>query len=187
MRMVLTDIEKLDGRFPGVITCVNLCLDQGWTGDEIAALLDKQYHVPMTRSTVLTYRRNRWVRQKRAVQARREAAEAIYDALGGHQGLDLLLFARLFELLTELKDVKLVVAVKEHVLKMRAQELKEEEFKLKSAQLQPGKTAGDKEADREEQSRNALRRIKEIFGLAGDGPPKPPVRQTPAVAGERSP
>ena len=39
------------------------------------------------------------------------------------------------------------------------------------------------ELDRETQSRNALRRIKEIFGLAGDEPPKPPVRQAPIVIG----
>jgi len=42
-------------------------------------------------------------------------------------------------------------------------------------QLQePGKDEKDEEMDNYEQSRRALQRIKEIFGLAGDTPPVPP-------------
>ncbi len=183
MRMILTDVEKLDGRFPGVITTVNVMFEQGYTSAEVAVSIGKQCQAPITKDAVQKYRQNRWARQKRAIQARREASEAIYQALGGHKGLDLVLFARLFELLTELKDVKLVIAVKEHVLKMRAQDLKEAEFKFKKRLLKSDEPAGGQVVDRETQARNALQRIKEIFGLAGDEPPKPPVRQLPAAVG----
>jgi hypothetical protein len=41
-----------------------------------------------------------------------------------------------------------------------------------------------KEQEREQQSRNAVNRLKEIFGLQGDHPPSPPGRPKPEGAGE---
>jgi hypothetical protein len=55
-------------------------------------------------------------------------------------------------------------------------------------QLQePGKDEQDKEAETYEMNRRALRRIKEIFGLAGDTPPVPPNRQIPGEPGANPP
>jgi hypothetical protein len=99
--------------------------------------------------------------------------------------LDLAAFARVRELMGT-SDIKEANSVRLAVIKLRAQDLKEEEFKHKTGQLKPRQSAEEQEADREAQSRAALRRIKEIFGLAGDEPPKPPVRQVPVAAGKES-
>jgi hypothetical protein len=55
-------------------------------------------------------------------------------------------------------------------------------------QLQePGKDEQDEEAESYERNRRALRRIKEIFGLAGDTPPVPRNRQVPGEPGVNPP
>ena len=45
-------------------------------------------------------------------------------------------------------------------------------------------SGSSKEQEREQQSRNALNRIKEIFGLQGDHAPSPPGRPKPEGAGD---
>ena len=79
-----------------------------------------------------------------------------------------------------------LLTARSHFVKSKAQNLKEQEFLFKTGQLKPAQTAEAQEAERNAQSRNALRRIKEIFGLAGDEPPKPPVQQLPAAVGENA-
>jgi hypothetical protein len=85
--------------------------------------------------------------------------------------LDLAAFARVRQLLGE-SDIKEANAVRLAVLKMRAQDLKEEEFKFKSGQLKPSEAAegGENDAAAEEAKRKrVMNQIREIFGL----PPLP--------------
>ena len=147
----------------------------------MAKILSAHFPVTLTESIVRNFRVKRWGPQKDKVQTDFNALEVLFHKCGGNYGMDLAAFARVHELLNT-SDIKEANSVRLALLKMRAQDLKEEEFKFKVDQ-NSDETSGGPEVDPEEQSRNALRRIKEIFGLAGDEPPKVPVRQVPAVAG----
>jgi hypothetical protein len=180
---MLTKIEKLDGYFPGLATEARMLLDRGIPVTETAKILRDHFPTPVTDSNVRCFRLKRWGPQKDKAEADFCALEVFFKKCGGNYGLDLAAFARVRELMdtTEIMDAN---SVRLAVVKIRAQDLKEEEFKFKTSRSKPGQTADGQEVDREAQSRMALRRIKEIFGLAGDEPPKPPVRQLPAAAGE---
>jgi len=173
---VLTQVEKLDGSHPGVGTKVRVLLDRGIPVRKIPKMVQRQFGVSLTKDMVAYYRTNRWGPLRDRIQDESVAVKAIIEAVGGDAGVDEFMSARLLEVVHQLTHDKLIDA-KELFVKVRAQNLKEQEFLFKTGQLKPGE-----EIDREEQSRNALRRIKEIFGLAGDEPPKPPVRQVPGAA-----
>ncbi|MFZ0961667.1 MAG: hypothetical protein WAO35_12240 [Terriglobia bacterium] len=176
----LTDIEKWDGRFPGLATQARQLLDSGIAVPKVAEILRSHFPAPVTASAVGSFRARRWGPQKDDLKADSRAAEVLFDKVGGNHGLDLVAFARVRELL-KTTDIKEANAVRLAVLKIRAQDLKEEEFKFKASKLKPGQNSDDEELDPETQSRNALRRIKEIFGLAGDEPPAPPPPRVPAA------
>jgi hypothetical protein len=177
--MVLTDIEKLGGRYPHLVFCVKAWLDQGTASEKIAALLQETFGVCVTRTVVENYRYKRWVPEKTFIALKSATKQSVINACGGDAGLDTAAMATLWELMDEMTIPQLLSA-RALFVKIKAQNLKEQEFLFKSGQLKPHKSPEEEEADRNAQSRNALRRMKEIFGLAGDGPPKPKVL-APAV------
>ena len=182
---VLTELEKLDGRFPGLATEARMLLDQGVRSEGIADILRKHFPAPVTAENVRRFRCKRWAPAKDKAEKDFNTLEVMFKKVGGNLGLDLAAFARIRQLL-DTSDIKDANSVRLAVLKLRAQDLKEKEFKFKKQLLKPGKTSGAQEVDRETQSKNAAQKIKEIFGLAGDEPPKPPVRQAPAAASPES-
>lgn len=185
MRVVLSELEKLEGRFPGLLVKVRSCFERGVKATEIPPLLQSEYGVSVTVSVVDYYRSHRWApqREKHAVKA--DTATMAVEAIGGDAGFDTVLLAKLWELMDKM-TIPQLLAARALFLKIKVQNLKEQEFLFKTGQLKPALSAEAQEAERNAQSRNALRRIKEIFGLAGDHPPAPPARQLPAAAGNES-
>ena len=179
MRVVLSELEKLEGRFPGLLVKVRTWLGDGVKSTDIPKRLNTNYGVTVSVGVVDYYRSHRWApwREKHALKV--DTARAAIEAIGGEAGFDTLVSAKLWELMDKMTIPQLLTA-RALFIKIRAQNLKEQEFLFKTGQWKPAPTA-EQEVNREAQSRKALRRIKEIFGLAGDEPPKPPVRQLPAA------
>ena len=174
MRKVLTDIEKLDGRFPGLAFTVKRLFDRGTKAADIPPFLQQHYGVSVSETAAENFRAHRWAPEKERDQLKKEAAKAIVDAFGGDAGFDTAVSAKLWEMMDQM-TIPHLLSARSLVVKIKAQNLKEQEFLHKTGQLKPGQAPGQ-EADRAALSRNALRRFKEIFGLAGDEPPMPPVR-----------
>jgi hypothetical protein len=180
MPKVLTEIEKLDGRFSGVLSTVKGLFDRGDTAAEIPAVLHRMYGVTVTRKMVENHRYKRWVPEKECATLKAETTKAAIAAFGGDTGFDALVLAKLWELMDRM-TIPQMLSARSLFLKIREQNLKEQEFLFKTGRLEPGQTADGEDSDPEAQQRKVLHRIKEIFGLAGDEPPAPPVRQLPAA------
>jgi hypothetical protein len=138
---------------------------------KVAEILREHYPAPVTDGSVGSFRKRRWKPQKEKIEAEFRALEVLFKEFGGNYGLDLAAFARVRELLNK-SDIKEANSVRLAVLKMRAQNLKEEEFKFKTGQLKPGEAAegGEEDAKAEEAKRKrVMNQIREIFGL----PPLP--------------
>jgi hypothetical protein len=164
---VLTKLEKLEGQFPGIATEARQLLDQGVSGSKVAAILSAHFPVTLTESTVRCFRVKRWGPQKDKVQADFNALEVFFKKCGGNYGLDLAAFARVHELMNT-SDIKEANAVRLAVLKIRAQDLKEEEFKSRADQLKPGKASDAAEEDpaaEEAKTKRVMNKIRGIFGL----------------------
>ncbi len=171
--MVLCEIEKLDARHPKLVFSVKAWLDLGRTTEEIRELIRQQFQVPVTSKMVETFRARRWVPEKERVKLKLATTKAAIEAFGGDAGFDAVLLAKLWELMDEMTIPQLLSA-RTLFLKVRAQNLKEQEFLFKTGQLR-----SEQEVDPQQQQRNVLRRIKEIFGLAGDEPaPLPAAKAT---------
>jgi hypothetical protein len=183
--MVLTDIEKLDGTHPNLAAYVRGWFDAGKTNEAIPAMIMDMFGVSVTASMVGRFRCQRWAPDKELVLLKKLTTQAAVEAFGGDAGFDSLLLAKLWELMDKMTIPQLLTA-RALFVKIKAQNLKEQEFLFKTGQLKPKMSPEEEEAERNAQSRNALRRIKEIFGLAGDEPPKIPVRQLPAPASEEN-
>jgi hypothetical protein len=175
----LTEIEKLDGQYTGLAFTVRCWFDQGKTLDQIPELLQGRFGVTVTRGMVESFRCTRWVPEKEAIAERIATTQAAIEAFGGDVGVDALLLAKLWELMDKLSAPQLISA-RSLFVKIRAQNLKEQEFLYKTGQWKPSHAEGDA-PDPETQQRNVLHRIKEIFGLAGHGEEDAPTPQLPAV------
>jgi hypothetical protein len=182
---VLTDVEKLDARFSGLATDARLLLDAGVASHKVAQMLSTRYPAQVKESQVMGFRKKRWKPQKEQIEKDFRTLEVLFNESGGNYGLDLMAFARVRELL-QTSDIKDANSIRLAVLKIREQDLKEEEFKLKVSQVKPEQTAEDLEAESQEHQRRALRRIKEIFGLPTGEEPTPAPPQVPAAAGSES-
>ncbi len=183
-QLVLTQIEKLDGHHPGLALKVKTWFEKGIECAAIPELLLETYGVTVTAREVETFRTRRWVPEKMAIQEKREALKAAIETFGGDAGLDAAALAKLWELMDRMSIPQLISA-RALFIKIRAQNLKEQEFLYKTGQLKPGQ-----ELDRETQQKNVLRRVKEIFGLADDDEPPavvtiavPPGGPAPAESG----
>jgi hypothetical protein len=184
MRTVLSQLEKLDGKYPGLLEKVKKWIDQGVTAKQLPKLLHAEYGVEVKEGVFNYFRAKKWATEKETIALKKETTQAAIEAFGGDAGLDNLLLAKLWEMMDKM-TIPQILAARSLFLKIKAQNLKEQEFKLKKRLLKPEKASG-KEVDRETQSRNAVQRIKEIFGLAGDTPPKPAVRPLPVPVGSES-
>jgi hypothetical protein len=185
MRRVLTEIEKLGGRFPDLLTTVKTHLDHGRTTAEIPALLHQQFGVSVTSQMVETFRHKRWVPEKDRTAEKKETARAAIEAFGGDEGFDCVVLAKLWELMDKM-TIPQLIAARTLFVKIKAQNLKEQEFLFKTGQWKPPKPAGEEDADPIAQSRRAMQRIKEIFGLAGNEPPKPRIARLPEAVSQAS-
>lgn len=168
-RKVLTQVEKLDGYFTGIATCARMLLDRGVTVAETAQILREKFQAPLTDSGVQRFRAGRWKPQKERAEMTFTTLQALFTEAGGNLGLDLAAFARVRELL-ESSDIKDANAIRLAVLKIRAQDLKEEEFKFKAGRQ--AEDAQEKEADpaaQEDKRRRVMNKIRAIFAL----PPLP--------------
>jgi hypothetical protein len=183
--MVLTEIEKLDASHPNLVIHVKGWLDEGKTSEQIPELLHQTFGVSVTSSMVKHFRSTRWATEKRLIALKLAITKAAVEAFGGDSGFDSMLLAKLWEMMDKM-TIPQLIAARTLFVRIKAQNLKEQEFLFKTGQLKPPKPADEEDADPHAQSRKALQRIKEIFGLAGDEPPKPPVRQIPAAAGSES-
>lgn len=188
MRKVLTKLECLDGSYPGLATDARMLFDRGISSERVSAAISQKYHVALTKTASEKYRAKRWRPEREATQKQVEAGRAIWEMLGGSVGMDILLFAQLFELLGTLKDAKQIVAVKDHLLKCRSQELKETAFLLKSGQLRIPVDKKDEQEDAaamEEKTKRVVRKIKAIFGITPDPEDEPTPPAVPAVVEEK--
>lgn len=165
-KTVLTEIEKLDASYPTLAISVKALLDQGKPPQTIAAQINTGFGTSVTASTVSNFRAKRWVPEKERKALQRITIQSAVEAFGGDAGLDAAALAKLWELMDKMTIPQLLSA-RALFLKVRAQNLKEQEFLYKTGQLKPGQ-AGSEEPDPVTQQKNVLRRIKEIFGLVRD-------------------
>jgi hypothetical protein len=176
-------LEKIGGCTPDLLTVVKTHLDHGRTTAEIPALVYQQFGVSVTLQMVEGFRKKRWVPEKDHTAEKKETIEAAVAAFGGEKGFDALLLAKLWEMMDKM-TIPQLIAARTLFIKIRAQDLKEQEFLFKTGQLKPPKP--EEEEDPIAQSRRAMQRIKEIFGLAGDEPPKPRFARLPVLANSAS-
>ncbi len=174
---VLTEIEKLDGKHPGLAHAVKSWFDLGIPDNEIPARLATRFGVTITEKMAEGFRIKRWVPEKELIAEKMATTKAAIEAFGGDTGLDAVLLSKLWELMDKM-TIAQMIAARTLFIKVRAQNLKEQEFLYKTGQWKPPHAGGDV-PDPETQQRNVLRRIKEIFGLAGHEVEKEP--ETPQL------
>ena len=184
-RWVLTDVQKVDGSYPGVASAVRGLLDQGQSAEKIAERVNQVFGTSVNDSAVGQFRTKVWVPEKELVALKIVTIKSAVEAFGGDAGLDAAILAKLWELMDDMTIPQLLSA-RSLFVKVRAQNLKEQEFLYRTGQLKPAQASGDAAPDPETQQRNVLRRIKEIFGLAGDEEEETPAPQLPAAAGIES-
>jgi hypothetical protein len=76
---MLTKIETLDQRFPGLAGQVRKWFDQGIPQLKVVDMLRKQYGVAVAKSTLGNFRARRWVREREAAREMRLGALAIEE------------------------------------------------------------------------------------------------------------
>ena len=76
MKKILTSIEKLDQRFPGLAAKVRMWFDQGISVQKVSELLLEEYQVSVSRSTVGRFRTRRWVPERELRQEKEAQAAA---------------------------------------------------------------------------------------------------------------
>jgi len=182
---VLTEIEKLNGSYPGVVAIAYGWFEQGKPAAELPAAIERFFGISITVDMASKFRTIRWVPHKEMVALKMATTKAAIESFGGDAGFDALLLAKLWEMMDEMTIPQLLSA-RTLFLKVRAQNLKEQEFLYKTGQLKPAPAGGGEVPDPQTQQRNVLRRIKEIFGLATDEEAESPAPQLPAAAGIES-
>jgi hypothetical protein len=183
---VLTEIEKLDGSYPGLGTKVRICLDQGIPVRQLQKMINKEYGVSVTKDMVAYFRTNRWGPLKDRIETEAVTVKAIIEAVGGDAGVDEFMSARLLEDVRALEHDELI-DVKELFVKIRAQNLKEQEFLFNSGQLKLNKPADGTEEDaaaEEAKTKRVMNKIRGIFGL--EPLPDEPDDQEPQAGNEES-
>lgn len=175
---VLTEVEKLEGSITGVLSATYGWFAQGRSVNDLPGALERLFGVSITPDQAAHFHKTRWVPHTELVVLKLATTRAAIEAFGGDAGLDAVLLAKLWELMDQMTIPQLLSA-RGLFLKVRAQNLKEQEFLFKTGQLKPGQ-GEDQEADPQTQQRNVLRRIKEIFGLANDEPAEPPAAKAAA-------
>jgi hypothetical protein len=178
MAMILTEIEKLNGRHEGYAATTRQCFQRGDSAARTRRVLLLIFpEVPVTLDMVQSFRTKRWVPEKELLKLQNEATAALVDAFGGNEGLDNLASAKIHELLTEGKlSPSQLLSAKSLLGRSLAQNLKEQEFLHKTGQLETGEeveeTAEEHEAKRKAASLRVVAQIKEIFGISSNPEPE---------------
>lgn len=173
MRRIQNKVEKLDGRFPGVLSKVRVWFDQGYTTKQVSEFLVRDYHVHISPRTVGNHRCRRWSIQKSRVDDKAETTLAMNKAIGEDQ-LDARAKARLWDLMDELNPQQLL-ALRLYFLRFKNQDLKEKEFLLKSGELQAVLQAGaQEEPGSDAVTMQVVEKIREIFGIGPSQEIPPP-------------
>ncbi len=185
-KFVLTEIEKLDGSIDGVASAARGWFDRGKSAAELPEVIKRIFGVSITENMANNYRRLRWVPHKELVELKLAAITAAVQAFGGDAGFDAALLAKLWEMMDEM-SVDQIIAARNLFVRVRAQNLKEQEFLFKTGQLKLAPADGV-ETDPQAQQQKVLSRIKEIFGLASNEPAALPAHEaSPNGAQEQSP
>jgi hypothetical protein len=166
-RLVLTALEKLDARHPNLLFSVKAWLDQGVSADKLALRVQERFGVTVSTKTVEYFRTHRWVPEKELTALKAVTTKAAVEAFGGDVGLDAAVLAKLWELMDKMSVTQLLSA-RSLFVRIRAQNLKEQEFLFKTGQLKPGKPGDQNEDDpavKEAKTRNVMNKIRGIFGL----------------------
>jgi hypothetical protein len=164
-RMILTEIEKLDAIYPNMIATVKGLLDGKTTVSEAPARLKEIFGVDVTVYMVQHFRTTRWVPEKELMACKSATSKAAVEAVGGDAGVDAMVLAKLWETMDRMTIPQLLSA-RSLFIRVRAQNLKEQEFLFKSGQLKPGGTAGAEAEDPETKTKRVMNKIRGIFGLA---------------------
>ena len=167
MRKMVTGIEKLDAAQPGLGTAVRIWLDHGTTVEQVQRRLEQEFGVSVNKGVVAYYRRNRWGPLRERIQDESVAVKAIIETVGGDAGVDDFMSARLVEEVRALAHDELIDA-KELFVKIRAQNLKEQEFLFKSGQLKlkADDDGEDDPAAEAAKTKRVMNKIRGIFGLS---------------------
>ena len=179
MAMILTEIEKLNGRHEGYAATTRQCFQRGDSAARTRRVLLLIFpEVPVTLDMVQSFRTKRWVPEKELLKLQNEATAALVNAFGGNEGLDNLASAKIHELLTAGKlSASQLLSAKSLLGRFLAQNLKEQEFLHKTGQLETGEeveeTPEEHEAKRKATSLRVVAQIKEIFGISTDPEPEP--------------
>lgn len=169
--MVLTEIEKLDGRYPGVLFQTKAYLDRGESPQAIADHINAAFGISICGSTVSNFRAKRWTPERELKTLKAVTIKAAIETFGGDAGMDAAVLAKLWELMDRM-TIPQLLAARTLFVKVRAQNLKEQEFLYKTGQLKPGGApgSGEQEAgDSETKRKRVMNRIRAIFAL----PPLP--------------
>ena len=165
-RMVLTRVEILEAEMPGFSTETRMLLDKGVSPGRAAEILRQRFNVEVTESAISQYRTTRWLPERIERQKQARKIEVVYELAGGDKGLDKLAFARIRELL-DTAEIKEANSIRLTMLKIRAQDLKEEEFKFK-CNPQGGETQLDGQgepASEEARTKRVMNKVRAIFAL----------------------
>jgi hypothetical protein len=79
MRTVLTQVEKLDVRFPGLAEQVRAWFDQGIPIRSVSELLLEHYSVSVPGTTLGNFRKLRWARDRELLRKTKIAARAAHE------------------------------------------------------------------------------------------------------------
>lgn len=180
--LILTDVEKLDSHHSNFAFSVKALLDQGIPVEKIPAEILRIFGVTINASAIEHYRKKRWVPEKEVVALKMATTKAAIEAFGGDTGFDAVILAKLWELMDKM-TIPQLLAARTLFVRVRAQNLKEQEFLYRTGQLQPCQEAEGEDADPHAQQKKVLQRIKEIFGLASGQELPRPVRQLPPADG----
>jgi hypothetical protein len=83
---MLTAIEKLDQRIPGVAAQVRSWFDQGYSAQKVSDLLREQFEVHVPRTTIGYFRVTRWVRERELLE-RQHISELVAQQIGAKGAL----------------------------------------------------------------------------------------------------
>lgn len=164
---VLTKVAKMDGAFPGLATEARMLLDRGVSTRRAAAILHGHYpEAGVSASNLAHFRSSRWIPLKQKCAEKFAHLQALFEEAGGNYGLDLAAFAKLGEMLDsasfkEANDIRLTV------VKIRAQDLKEQEFDLKrqmGGEDSEAATESDA-ADDDARTKEVMNKVRAIFAL----------------------
>jgi hypothetical protein len=173
-----TRIEKLDGEHPGLKLAVDRMFDKKQTGQEVVAMLAEEYGLEEAESTVNSYKRKRYdpaMAHVRDLVALAQASREVY----ARYGVGAVAEAKAMERFDEIGAATLLREGREQRrldIEERKVKVSEESLVLENKRLEVeiAKLEGEREAvkeaigaehDERKDPGEALKRIREIYGI----------------------